>query len=165
MTNIDNLVINWQIYRDQTAATQLFELVKGVKFAIIHKYAKTVIAASEYESIANRAFVDAISTFDFSVEFKSYFATILRRKIVSFWRKKRVNTDNLSDNVVVVAPQYSDISEYCALLSPINAKVIYLKFVEGKTDKEIASQLGTSRSTVTTINNKSLEQLRAALAI
>lgn len=164
MTNLDNLVIDWQISRNQNSATQLFDLVGSVKFAIIRKYAKTELAATEYESLANTAFVDAISTFDFSVRFTTYFVLVLKRRIRDWWRKKRIDASELSTNFVVVAPNRNDISEYCAILSPIQAKVIHLTFVEGKTVREIADEIGVNYATVSRMNKKALEQLREALS-
>lgn len=164
MDNAD-LVFAWQHYRDQAAAAELFNNVVQLRDYIIAKYSrKHSIEATEYQSIADVVFTNAINSYtDCNVKFSTYFARLLFRRIRDTWVKKKLKTSSLSSKVVVVAPRRTKLLEYCSILPPLNAKIIWMKYQDNKTDEEIANDLQVNRLTITRLHHSSLEKLKAAL--
>lgn len=160
------LVFAWQKYRDQDAAAKLFAEVEKLRDYICNKYSRIhSVEFTEYQSIADVVFTDAINSYsDKNVKFSTYFAMLLFRRIRNNWRLKRVKTKSLSNRIIITKPKKTHILEYCSLLPPLNAKIIWMKYQDNKTDAEIATDLNLNRLQITRLHHKSLKQLKEALA-
>lgn len=166
----NELVSLWQQNKDENAASELFSQIETLKKYFIRRYVRlsSINDDSEYESIANIAFTKAINTYstEFQIKFTTHFVNIFKRKIISCWRKKKIKTNTISDKTCVVGRHYTDLSDYyLGLLSPINAKVIHLKFVENRTNEDVGNLLGLKEKRVERMGNESLEKLKRALSV
>lgn len=77
----------------------------------------------------------------------------------SWWRK----TESLTEMLVSPAPQYSDVFQKVMALPPKYRVVIYLRYYEAYTTREMAQLLKISQTAVTTRLSRAREMLKPVL--
>ena len=154
--------------RDPRRFAELYEL----HFHRVYGYVlKRVEGREEAEDITSEVFHHAlakIKTFEWrGVPFSAWLIRIAANLVADRWRTKRSGDDPVPEDLEDT--EANDI-EQCALLSQLvqglphdQKRVVLLRFVEQKSIKEIASQIGKSEGAVKQLQFRALEKLRAQM--
>ena len=154
--------------RDPRRFAELYEL----HFHRVYGYAlRRVERREEAEDITSEVFHHAlakIKTFEWrGVPFSAWLIRIAANLVADRWRMKRTDDDPVPDELE--DSEAKDV-EQCAVLSQLvqglpeeQKRIVRLRFVEQKSIKEIAQEIGKTEGAVKQLQFRALEKLRAQM--
>ena len=119
---------------------------------------------------------DSIDSYDRNLNEKYWLTTILKRRVVDYWRKKRSRGSNIPPDVeyTIVAPksqepsdlEYStEINNSLDSINPLFKESFLLVEIDGLTHPEAALKLGVPVGTVLSRVHRARTQLRVLLTV
>ena len=155
--------------RDPRRFAELYEL----HFHRVYGYVlRRVERREEAEDITSEVFHHAlakIKSYEWrGVPFSAWLIRIAANALTDRWKKtSRESDDPVEDDL---EGSYADDIEQCAALSQLvqglpaeQKRVLILRFVEGKSIKEIANEIGKTEGAVKQLQFRALEKLRAQM--
>lgn len=97
--------------------------------------------------------------------FKSYDQERIRFRSLNDFNEKALTRISGSTTLVTISEEENSLYEVLRSLNSLEKRLIYLKFHEEKTDREVAKTLGVSRQAVTKAKKKLLEKMKKRLEL
>lgn len=155
-----HLLIEKAREKDQNAQTQLINYFWVDVFTFILKKVGDEQDADEITVSVFSKVLNKLDLFDPQFEFKTWVLTIAQNSTIDYWRKRSRENSSLRDDLDAVRNEFAESPEELLISGEENQKVqevlssmdkgyrdiIYLRFFEEKSIKEIAEELGLSIS-------------------
>ncbi len=146
--------------KDQKAQTRLINLYWLDVFTFVLKKVKDENDADEITVSVFSKVLSKLDYFDPQFEFKTWILTIAQNSTIDFWRKKSRDSSDLRSDLEEVKNEFAQSPEELMISDEESQRIedtlqtmdknyrdiIYLRFFEEKSMKEIAEELGLSLS-------------------
>ena len=163
-------------HADETSRAAEFERLYRESYSMV--YGRTLFRLRDKEAardVTSEAFLRAARNFDkfdsSKAKFSTWVCSIANNCIIDYFRRRKEYTplEDVPESVVAVNDDpsqcvaNSDLAQrLLAVLDEQDREIVYMKYCEGWTNGEIASELGMNPSTVSTRVQRSLTKMRAA---
>lgn len=167
-------LVERSVQGDAEAFGELYERYFGDIYRYLYRH---IGDAPEAEDLAESTFLKAwqnIGRYEWQGKpFTSWLYTIARNQMIDSFRKKKNNAllderqpsyDAAPDDLAIRQETYADIRHALDYLTPMQRRLILLKFYQEKDNREIALLMGKTATTVRSIQMRALAALRRRLA-
>lgn len=177
MNLTDTSAIQEAVRRARLGDTEAFGELYATFFVPLYRYIYFRVSEKEdANDLAQDVFLKAYASFQNYVPSHEsplpYFYTIARNSIIDYYRKKKVPT--LEDEVMQAIPDttpsvedeammhedFALIERQLSQLSPDQQDALILKYLNGRTNTEIAKMMGKSEAAIRQLQSRGLKALR-----
>ncbi len=146
----------------------------------VYNRVKSRVPPQDVEDVTQDVFIAVIRSlerFEHRSRFSTWLYTIVNRKIADFYRKRQrhgdeqtVRLDSIAGTMASPANGYERIDERIAIQKALNAlpghyrEVILMRFADGMTFAEIASERGQTLEAVKSLYRRAIQAMRSIMA-